>query len=224
MCGRFALFASPEALARLFGLDEAPALEPRYNVAPTQNIAAMRVKPETRKRELTLLRWGLIPFWAQDPSIGSRLINARSETAADRPAFRRAFHARRCLVPADGFYEWRRSERRRGQPHFIRMRREEPFAIAGLWEEWQGPEGVVVASCALLTTDANELVRPLHDRMPVILAPHDYDLWLDPDVQRPEALLPLLRPYPAQEMIAYPVRSLVGNPANDSPLCIEPLP
>ncbi len=222
MCGRFALFTSPEALARLFGVAEAPALEPRYNIAPTQNIAAVRIAPEGKAREWALLRWGLVPFWAADPRIGSRLINARSETAAEKPAFRHAFRLRRCLVPADGFYEWQRLARER-RPYFIRLRERETFAIAGLWEEWRGPEGVAIASCTLLTTEANALMRPLHDRMPAILPPQDYDLWLDPDVQRPEALLPLLKPYPAEAMIAYPVRPLVNNPANDSPLCVEPL-
>ncbi len=222
MCGRFALFTSPEALARLFGVAEAPALEPRYNIAPTQNIAAVRIAPEGKAREWALLRWGLVPFWAADPRIGSRLINARSETAAEKPAFRHAFRLRRCLVPADGFYEWQRLARER-RPYFIRLRERETFAIAGLWEEWRGPEGVAIASCTLLTTEANALMRPLHDRMPAILPPQDYDLWLDPDVQRPEALLPLLKPYPAEAMIAYPVRPLVNNPANDSPLCVKPL-
>jgi putative SOS response-associated peptidase YedK len=222
MCGRFALFTSPEALARLFGVAEAPALEPRYNIAPTQNIAAVRIAPERKAREWALLRWGLVPFWAADPRIGSRLINARSETAAEKPAFRHAFRLRRCLVPADGFYEWQRLAREK-RPYFIRLRERETFAIAGLWEEWRGPEGAAIASCTLLTTEANALMRPLHDRMPAILPPQDYDLWLDPDVQRPEALLPLLKPYPAEAMIAYPVRPLVNNPANDSPLCVEPL-
>ena len=170
MCGRFALFTSPEALARLFGVAEAPALEPRYNIAPTQNIAAVRIAPEGKAREWALLRWGLVPFWAADPRIGSRLINARSETAAEKPAFRHAFRLRRCLVPADGFYEWQRLARER-RPYFIRLRERETFAIAGLWEEWRGPEGVAIASCTLLTTEANALMRPLHDRMPAILPP-----------------------------------------------------
>ncbi|MCC7353120.1 MAG: SOS response-associated peptidase, partial [Anaerolineae bacterium] len=160
--------------------------------------------------------------WAKDPTIGSRMINARSETVAEKPSFRSAFKSRRCLVPADGFYEWQRQERGK-QPFFIRMSEGTPFAIAGLWEHWQGPEGEVIESCTLLTTEANEMMRPLHDRMPVILDPKDYDLWLDPGVQKREILLPLFRPYASEAMIAYPVRPVVNSPANDSPLCIEPL-
>lgn len=222
MCGRFALITPGEVLAEQFQLSEVPALAPRYNIAPTQPIAAVRLAREGIARELVLLRWGLIPSWAKDPGVGSRLINARSETVAEKPSFRSAFKSRRCLVPADGFYEWQRQERGR-QPFFIRMREGTPFAIAGLWEHWQGPEGEVIESCTLLTTAANEVMRPLHDRMPVILNPKDYDLWLDPDVQKREALSPLLRPYTAEAMVAYPVRPVVNSPANDSPLCIEPL-
>ncbi len=222
MCGRFVLITPGEVLAEQFQLGEVPALSPRYNIAPTQPVAAVRLAREGTARELVLLRWGLIPSWAKDPSIGPRLINARSETVAEKPSFRGAFKSRRCLVPADGFYEWQRQERGR-QPFFIRMSEGTPFAIAGLWEHWQGPGGEVIESCTLLTTEANEIMRPLHDRMPVILNPKDYDLWLDPTVQKREALLPLLRPYAAEAMLAYPVRSVVNSPANDSPLCIEPL-
>jgi putative SOS response-associated peptidase YedK len=222
MCGRFVLITPGAVLAEQFQLSEVPALAPRYNIAPTQPVAAVRLAREGTARELVLLRWGLIPSWAQDPSVGSRLINARSETVAEKPSFRYAFKSRRCLVPADGFYEWQCQERGR-QPFFIRMREGTSFAIAGLWEHWQGPEGEVIESCTLLTTAANEMMRLLHDRMPVILNPKDYDLWLDPAVQKREALLPLLRPYDAEAMVAYPVRPVVNSPANDSPLCIEPL-
>ena len=168
-----------------------------------------------------MLRWGLIPFWAKDSKIGTRMINARSETVAEKPAFRAAFRQRRCLVLADGFYEWQRLERGK-QPFYIRQRDEGPFAIAGLWEYWEGPEGGI-ESCTLLTTQPNDLVRPLHNRMPVILHPDDYDLWLDRSVQEPALLQPLLRPYSPEDMMAYPISTWINKPENDGPRCIEPL-
>lgn len=221
MCGRFTLITPAETIAEQFQLPEVSSLSPRYNIAPTQPVAAVRRSPGNGGRELTMLHWGLIPFWAKDPKIGARMINARSETAAEKPAFRAAFRRRRCLVPADGFYEWQRLERGK-QPFYIRRRDERPFAIAGLWEHWEGPDGTV-ESCTLLTTGPNDLVRPLHNRMPVILHPQDYDLWLAPGVQEPELLQPLLRPYPAEEMLAYPISTWINKPENDAPRCIEPL-
>lgn len=222
MCGRFTLITPAEALAEQFQLFEIPSLAPRYNIAPTQPVAVVRQVPGDGQRELVLLRWGLVPFWAKDPGIGARMINARSETVADKPAFRAAFRRRRCLVPADGFYEWQRLERGK-QPFYVRLRDEKPFALAGLWEHWEGPDETTVNSCTLLTTEPNDLIRPVHSRMPVILAPKDYDLWLDPGVQKAELLRPLLRPYPSEGMLAYPVSTWVNKPKNDSPRCIEPL-
>lgn len=223
MCGRFTLFAPGDVLERMFGVDEAPSLAPRYNIAPSQPVAAGRVLPDGSGREIALLRWGLVPSWAKDPAVGERMINARAETVAEKPSFRSAFRRRRCLVPADGFYEWRKAPGRK-HPYFIRFRDERPFAIASLWERWEGPDGSAVETCALITTAANEAVSPIHDRMPVILDPNDYDLWLDPALQAKEALLPLLRAFPADEMTAFPVDLRVNNPKVDTPACIEPLP
>lgn len=223
MCGRFTLFAPGDVLARMFGVDEAPSLAPRYNIAPSQPVAAARVSPDGSGRELALLRWGLVPSWAKDPAVGDRMINARAETVSEKPYFRSAFRRRRCIVPADGFFEWKRAAGRK-QPYFVRFRDGRPFAIASLWERWEGPDGSAVESCALITTTANDAVSPIHDRMPVILAPKDYDLWLDPAIQDKEALLPLLRAFPAEGMTAFPVRFQVNNPKVDTPACIEPLP
>jgi putative SOS response-associated peptidase YedK len=235
MCGRFTLTNPNQDMLVQFSLTQMPALEPRYNIAPTQPVAAVRpvqsqtgtgaMAEEEGGREMALLHWGLIPFWAKDPEIGARLINARSETVAEKPAFREAFRRRRCLVVADGFYEWMKQDGLK-QPFHIRLRDGQPFAFAGLWERWRGPEGTV-ESCTLLTTEPNELMRPIHNRMPVILSPADYDLWLDPSVRpgpSPDVLHGLLRPYPAMEMVAYPVSRRVNNPDNEDPRCVEPLP
>lgn len=218
MCGRFTLRQPAETLAEIFQLDQVPALEPQYNIAPTAQVATVLVN-QARKRQFRLLHWGLIPAWAKDPKIGAKMINARAETVAQKPAFRSAYRQRRCLVLADGFYEWQRAQGKK-QPHHIRMRNSQPFAFAGLWEHWQGLGGNQIDSCTLLTTDPSELLRPIHNRMPVILHPQDYDLWLDPEVQDPEALQPLLRPYPSEEMTAYPVSLGVNNPANNNPECV----
>jgi putative SOS response-associated peptidase YedK len=223
MCGRFTLTDPDADLAVQFNLPDIPKLAPRYNIAPTQPVAAVRIATGTTAREIVLLHWGLIPFWAKDPGIGARMINARSETASEKPAFRAAFRRRRCLVVADGFYEWQKQNGTK-QPHFIRMRDGRPFAFAGLWEHWEGPDASVIESCTLLTTAPNDLLQLLHNRMPVILQPDDYELWLDPEVEQPERLQPILRPFPPQEMAAYPVSRYVNSPNNDDPRCIEPLP
>jgi putative SOS response-associated peptidase YedK len=223
MCGRFTLTDPDADLAVQFNLPEIPNLQPRYNIAPTQPVAAVRLNVESAMREMVLFHWGLIPFWAKDPGIGARMINARAETAAEKPAFRAAFKRRRCLVVADGFYEWQKQNGAK-QPFFIFLRNRRPFAFAGLWEHWEGSDGSVVESCTLLTTAPNDLVRPLHNRMPVILHPADYDLWLDLEVQDAAPLQPLLRPFPAAEMDAYPVSRRINRPDNDDPGVIEPLP
>jgi putative SOS response-associated peptidase YedK len=222
MCGRFTLTAPADAVAVQFELPEVPALEPRYNIAPTQPVAAVRLARETGNREFALLRWGLVPFWAKDPKIGSRMINARSETVGTKPAFRAAFRRQRCLVLGDGFYEWQKAQGGK-QPHYIRLKDGSPFAFAGLWERWQGAEQGTIESCTLLTTEPNDLIRPLHNRMPVILHPQAYDLWLDSEVNDPQALQALLRPFPSEAMLAYPVSRWVNSPANDGPRCIEPV-
>ena len=222
MCGRFTLRAPASVVAEQFALFEVPPFTPRFNIAPTQPVAVVRCSPGRAgpERELVWLRWGLIPAWAKDPAIGNRMINARSETVPQKPAYRAAFRRRRCLVVADGFYEWQRTPRAK-QPYFIHMRDDRPFAFAGLWESWEGPDHSWVESCTLLTTEPNELIEPIHNRMPVILSADDYQHWLDPKVQTIEPLAPLLIPLPGDRMDAYPVSTHVNSPAHDDPQCIE---
>ena len=218
MCGRFTLRSSPQAVAEAFALPDVPELFPRFNIAPGEPVAVVRQPAVSKGRELALLRWGLIPAWSDDPSIGERLANARSETAATKPSFRRAFRSRRCLVVADGFYEWQKVNGRK-QPYFVGLRGDRPFGLAGLWERWD-KGGEPVESCTILTTEANELMRPVHERMPVIIPPDQYGLWLDPRCQDSEKLAKLLRPFPAEGMLAYRVSALVNNPKNDVPQCV----
>ncbi len=196
---------------------------PRYNIAPTQEVLAIGRRPDALDLQARLLRWGLIPMWAEGPAVGSRMINARAETVATKPGFRRAFKERRCLLLADGFYEWQRKDHRK-QPFCIRLQDGRPFAFTGLWERWVPQDGQPIGSCRIITTVSNGLIQPLHVRMPVILPPADYEVWLSPATQDVDRLHPLPRPYPAEEMIAYPVSTRVNNPANDIPDCIEPLP
>jgi putative SOS response-associated peptidase YedK len=220
MCGRFVRKTPITVLARDFLFPEHQTeAAPRFNIAPTQTVAAVRAADNPMKRELAWLRWGLIPSWADDPKIGYRLINARAETAATKPSFRSAFRQRRCLIPADGFYEWQKSDGKK-QPHFFHLKDDKPFAFAGLWEHWER-EGEIIESCTILTTEANELLRAVHDRMPVILGTSDHDRWLDPAVQKAEMIEPLLRPYPAEAMTSYPVSTQVNNPRNENPKCLE---
>src|SRR3990172_8404093 len=196
MCGRFSLGASATKLAELFDLTEVPNWAPRYNIAPTQELLVVLKAPEDPGRKISRRRWGLIPSWAKDRGIGNQMINAQAETVATKPAFRAAFRKRRCLVPADGFYEWAQQGRQK-QPYYIRLRDWRPFAIAGLWEHWKGPDGNVVNTSTLLTTSANDLIGAFHHRMPVILNPANFDLWLDPAVQEAGPLQSLLQPYPS---------------------------
>ena len=221
MCGRYTLSTPGAAVAELLELDSAPRLAPRYNIAPTQESAVVRLADG--RRSLAGLRWGLVPYWAADPSIGSRMINARSETVAEKPAFRSSLRRRRCLVPADGFYEWRRTPAGK-QPYLIRLCGGGPFAFAGLWERWVPHDGEPIESFTILTTRPNELIATLHDRMPVILPARHHGLWLDPAESAPERLTSVLRPFPAEEMEAFPVSTLVNAPANDVPECVAPLP
>jgi putative SOS response-associated peptidase YedK len=222
MCGRFTLTATPEQLVEHFQLDEPLSLSPRYNIAPSQPVATIRIIGQ-QGRKLQLVRWGLIPSWAKDPKIGYRMINARSETVEEKPAFKKAIKHQRCLVLASGFYEWQHQSKNIKQPFLIQMRDGQPFAFAGLWDQWKSPDGQHIESCTLLTTTANELVAKIHDRMPVILGPEDYVLWLDTDMRDSQRLRSLLKPYPSQEMVAFPVSLRVNNPASDDPQCIEPL-
>jgi putative SOS response-associated peptidase YedK len=222
MCGRFSLTATPLDVQACFALGAPPALAPRYNVAPSQPIPIVR-RAAAGGRELVLVRWGLIPPFAADRSVGNKLINARAESVATKPSFRRAFRAKRCLVPADGFYEWRRFGSGPKQPYLVRLRSGMPFAFAGLWEEWRSPEGEMVESCAIITTEPNELVRQLHDRMPVMLAPEAFERWLAPDTPAAQLQALLVAP-PASDLTMHAVSSLVNQPANDLPECITPVP
>ena len=218
MCGRFQLKAEQDWMVE-FGLPEPPDITPRYNIAPTQDIVAIR-REAGGMRRAGLLRWGLVPSFAEDPAVGNRMINARAETVASKPAFREPFQKRRCLVPADGFYEWRRVGGAR-DPYLLKMRDGRTFAFASVWDRW-GRDAARIESCAILTTAANELVTPIHDRMPVILDRSDYDLWLDPDA-REEDLHGILRPFPAAEMMAVPVSARVNSTAVDDPECERPV-
>jgi putative SOS response-associated peptidase YedK len=223
MCGRFTLFEPDQVLAREFGVSDFPQRSPRYNIAPSQPVAAVRAVPVGTGRELTLLRWGLIPSWSKDPAIGNRLINARAETVQEKPSFRNAFRRHRCLIPSSGFYEWQRLERGK-QPFFVRMRDKRLFAFAGLWDRWESPDEGVIETCTILTTAANAVLAPIHDRMPVILPPGEYDRWLDPALKDLDSLAPLLVPLPPEEMLAYPVNPRVNAPSTDDEGCIAPLP
>jgi putative SOS response-associated peptidase YedK len=221
MCGRFAQRSDPKRLAKEFKVAEVPQIEARYNIAPTQEILAVRELGDGR--EMAFFKWGLVPSWAKDVSMGARLINARSETVEEKPSFREAFKKRRCIIPADGFYEWQRTEGKK-QPFFFRMRDERPFGFAGLWERWEGEGGQAINSCTILTTEANDVLRPVHDRMPVILQPDDYEVWLDGDERKQEFVKELLRPYPAREMVAYPVGTAINSPRNQGKDLIERMP
>lgn len=224
MCGRYSQRQSAEIIAQAFQVDNVPPLKPRYNIAPTQSVPTILQLSTSTNRQLKMLHWGLIPSWAKDSKMGSKLINARAETVAEKPSFRSAFRQRRCLVLADGFYEWQQQEDKQKQPFYFRMSDEHPFAFAGLWEHWEDKNtGKTIESCTLLTTEPNELMQSVHNRMPVILEPKNYDIWLDPEVKNPELLQPFLHPYPAEEMTSFPVSKAVNKPSNDTAECINSL-
>ena len=221
MCGRYALHASVKELAEALEVASIKINEERarFNIAPQQQVVVTRSGEDGR--ELVELKWGLVPAWAKDSDIGARLINARSETVTEKPSFRDAFKHRRCLIPSSGFYEWARTEGRK-QPYYFRMKTDEPFFFAGLWERWEHG-GKQLETCTILTTTANDVLAPVHDRMPVILDPDAYDLWLDPAVQRSDELTALLRPYPTARMTAHLVSLAVNKPIYDSADLIAPL-
>jgi len=221
MCGRYTLRITSQELAEFFDLLREPETTPRYNIAPTQNVLAIRAASDNSTREAVAMRWGLIPSWSKSLT-GPPLFNARSETVAEKPSFRTAFRRRRCLIPADGFYEWQALTSKQKQPHYITLRSGQPFAFAGLWESWQPPDGSRVESCTILTTSASPFMQPLHDRMPVILSPAEFAPWLDSKLTEPEQLLPMLDQYPDNEMTEFAVSSLVGSVRNDSPELIHP--
>jgi putative SOS response-associated peptidase YedK len=222
MCGRFTLTVDPAELQEKFGQYTFPKkFAPRFNIAPTQPVLAI---PNDEKFKADFFVWGLIPMWAKDPAIGNRLINARGETVAEKPSFRGSLKYKRCLILADGFYEWKTAKDRKTKtPYFIHMKDRQPFAFAGLWDSWNSPDGSSIKSCTIITTEPNELMSMIHDRMPVILHPRDYEKWLDPSPQTPDRLLPLIKPYPADGMDAYIVSTLVNKPANDSPELVVPV-
>jgi putative SOS response-associated peptidase YedK len=220
MCGRFTQTNSSSDIAKAFNLADVPQLEPRYNIAPTQQVATILGSDPESDREFRWLRWGLIPHWAKDSKMGAKLINARAETVAQKPSFRSAFRHSRCLIIASGFYEWQQQENRK-QPFCIQQIDGLPFAFAGLWSTWQSQDGETISTCTIITTEANEIMIPIHKRMPVILKSTDYDLWLAPTVQQPELLQSLLKPYDSDKLKAYPVSNLVNNPRHDSPECLK---
>lgn len=208
-----------------FAVSSLPSVPARYNIPPGQKILSIRHASSDHGesvRRSSLLQWGLVPFWADDTGIGNNLINARSETVDEKPSFRNAFGNRHCLIAADGFYEWSRQNGGK-QPYYLTLTEDRPFGFAGIWESWKDEEeDTTLETCALLTTEPNQMVEPIHDRMPVILPPEDYDKWLSASGTDRE-LKSLLKPYPADQMEAYPVRSYVNNPENDDPRCVEPL-
>ena len=219
MCGRFVTIIPPDVLAKIFGLIETPKLEPRYNVAPTQKVGVVRCCDDTNNKRFNVMKWGFVPSWSKDLSFGSHLINARSETVAEKPTFRHAIKYRRCIVPTSGFYEWDHSGDKK-QPYYFQLADQSPMCLAGVWETWKSPDGSELETFAILTTSANKLVESIHDRMPVILYTDDFDLWLSNNMRDPEQLQPLYQPFPAAEMFAYKVPNLVNNPRFDSPACI----
>ncbi len=221
MCGRFTLTVDPAELRQDFSAYTFPSeFAPRFNIAPSQPVLAI---PNDDRNEADFFVWGLIPMWAKDPAIGNRLINARGETLAEKPAFRGSLKYKRCLILADGFYEWKSGPGRKTKtPFFIHMKDRKPFAFAGLWDSWNSPDGSLIKSCTIITTEPNDLMTLIHNRMPAILHPREYAQWLDPSPQTPDQLKPLIKPYPAEAMDAYPVSPLVNKPSNDMPELVVP--
>ncbi len=220
MCGRYSLTTAPEAMRRLFDtLGPLPNLAPRYNIAPTQDAPVVR-RSTGGGRELAMLRWGLVPAWSKGPDSRYSMINARAETVAEKPAYRTAFRQRRCLVPASGFFEWQKRGKAK-RPYLIGIEGREAFAFAGLWERWEGAEAEAIESFTIIVTEANARVRPIHERMPVILDPADYGPWLEEGVEASTRAHALLAPYPAEAMTAHAVSTRVNSPGNDDPECLE---
>lgn len=221
VCGRITLTAAPSLVAEVFGLGTVPDLRPRYNIAPSQPVPVVRLAGDPPTRRLDELQWGLIPSWAKDPGIGHRMINARAETLEEKPAFRAAFRSRRCLVVADGFYEWRHAAGRK-QPYLVRLRDRRPFAMAGLWECWRADNDADLLTFTIVTTAANRLMAPIHDRMPVLLAAENHSVWLDPHTER-AVLLSLLAPFCDEALETFAVSAHVNNPRNDDEECVKPV-
>jgi putative SOS response-associated peptidase YedK len=220
MCGRYAITSAPEAIRRLFGYAEQPNFPPRYNVAPTQPVPIVRIFED--QRQFALVRWGLIPAWVKDPRGFSLLINARGESLDDKPAFRAALRYRRCLFPADGFYDWRR-EGERARPYYVRLRSGGPMAFAGLWENWMGPKGEEMETAAIVTTRANRMLATVHPRMPVVVPPEAFDLWLDTRGVDAAMAAALIAPAPEDMLEMHEVSAAVNSAVNDTPDLIEPV-
>jgi putative SOS response-associated peptidase YedK len=220
MCGRFTLNIPADTLANIFGISVPPDFRPRYNIAPSQRILAIRQLGE--QREGVLFKWGLVPSWSKDPAIGYKLINARSETIHEKASFRQAVRSRRCLIPSSGFFEWEKHGDVK-TPLYFHLKDNSPMAFAGIWESWKSPEGESLFSCAILTTSANKLVEPIHDRMPVILHPQEFALWLDRNMTDPNQLQTFYQPYPAETMDVHEVSHDVNSPRNDTPELILPI-
>ena len=220
MCGRYTLINLAHLVDLFPWIREVPEAPPRYNIAPTQPILTL---PNDDQQKLEFFHWGLIPFWAKDPSIGSQMCNARAETLATKNSYKHALRRRRCLIPADGFYEWKPvPQSKTKQPVYIRLRSREPFCFAGLWENWHAPDGSHVRSATIITTEPNELVKPIHNRMPAMLKREDYQRWLEPGEQAEGALMEMLRPYPSEEMELYPISTLVNSAKNEGEELIKP--
>jgi putative SOS response-associated peptidase YedK len=223
MCGRYRLSRRKQLIEEHFdSVSDEPDWSVRYNIAPTQPVAVIRQHPKEPVRELSLVRWGLIPSWAKDPSGAARMINARSETADSKPAFRDALKSRRCMIPADGFYEWMRTGKMK-QPYCFEVNEGELFAFAGIWDRWKGPSGDMIETCSILTTTPNAVTAPVHDRMPVILDPDNYELWLDPGMRKVVAASDLLKPFDARLMRCYPVSTRINSVVNDDAACSAPV-
>ena len=223
MCGRYRLSRRAEILGKYFDAEhDGMDWDPRYNIAPTQSVPVIRQDEKKAVRRASLMRWGLVPNWAKDATVGARMINARSETAAEKPAFKELLQRRRCLIPADGFYEWKKSGKSK-QPYCFEMMQREPFAFAGLWDSWQTPTGGTLETCTILTTTPNQLLADVHDRMPVILPSAIYDLWLDPGLRDLAMTTGMLKPYDAGQMRRYAVSTLVNDVVNDDRQCSEPI-
>jgi putative SOS response-associated peptidase YedK len=221
MCGRFTLHHTTQEVAERFAVQQVLfPLEARYNIAPAQAVPVVANSTLAGARWLEAMKWGLVPFWSKDPEIGNRLINARAETLAEKPAYKQALKRRRCIIPSDGFYEWKAESGGR-VPHHIRRRDGELFGFAGLWEEWESPDGSPLRTCTIITVAPNELMAPIHNRMPAILRAEDEAAWLDPELKNTDAIVVMLRAYPAEEMEAYPVSRHVNAPQNDDPACLQ---
>jgi len=223
MCGRFSQYNEQEEFEDRFEITDPSGVlfEPRYNIAPTQNVPIILIEDDNRV--LKLMRWGLVPFWSKDPKIGSRMINARAETITEKASFKNPLKKKRCLVPASGFYEWKKNPDKTKVPMYFHLKSREPFAFAGLWDQWKMPEGDKLFTFTIITTGPNELMKPIHNRMPLILPQKEESKWLDPELTDYDKLTPLLIPYPSELMEGYEVSKIVNSPKNETPECIKPV-